>query len=152
MFSVEHRRLQRKGVHPIHATQVHDILPRTPGRFAERVDAAIPAEIVLRLLLAELVKIQRIIFGIDPEFLPRYQMHHRSPPGTERAVAAYPLRDRISLERELDRTAVATTLVWLHDHSSNPSTFSGPIEEHPARCPAHRCPRRGNDAGFPDLS
>ena len=111
MLAVEHRRLQRKGIHTIHAAEVHDILPRTPGRLAEGVDAAVPAEIVLRLLLAELVKIKRAFLRVDLELLPRHQMHHRSPFRTERTVAAYPLRDRFGLEREVNRTAVATAFV-----------------------------------------
>jgi hypothetical protein len=118
MLAVEHRRLERKGIHPIHATEVDDILPRTPGRLAVGVDAAGLAEMVLRLLFAEPVKIQRALLRVNLEFLPRHQMHHRSPLGTERAVAAYPFRDGLGLEREPDRTAVATAFVWLHYHFS----------------------------------
>ena len=91
MLAVEHCRLQRKGVHPFYATEVHDILPRPSGRFAERVDATVPAEIVLRLLFAELVLAERTFFRFDMELCPRHEMHHRSPLETERAVAAYPM-------------------------------------------------------------
>lgn len=114
ILAVKHRRFQRKGVHPIHATKVHDVLPRPPGRLGEGVDAASLAEIVLRLLPAELVKIQRAFLCVDLELRLRQEMHHRSALGTERTVAARPLGDRLSLEREPDRTAVATALVWLH--------------------------------------
>jgi hypothetical protein len=124
ILAVEHRRFQRKGIDTVHAAEVHDILPRPPGRLAEGVDAAGLAEIVLRLLLAELVKIQRTFLRVDMELRPRHGMHHRSPLGTERAIAAYPLGDRFRLEREVDRAAVATAFVWLHYHSSIPSSFS----------------------------
>lgn len=118
MRAIELDRLQSRGIHPLHATEVHDVLPRTARRLAEGMDAAGLAEIVLRLRLAPLVGIQRAFLRLDPELLPRHQMDHRPPLGTERAVAAHPAGERLGLERELDRAAVATALVWLHYHFS----------------------------------
>lgn len=111
MLAVEHCRLQRKGVHPFNATEVHDIVPRPPGRFAEGVDAAVLAEIVLRLLSAELVLAKRPFLRFHMELRPRHEMHHCSLSGTERAVAAYPMSERLGFEREVDSAAVATALV-----------------------------------------
>ena len=118
MFAVKHRRFQRKGVHPFDATEVHDILPRPSGCFAEWMDATVPAKIVFRLHLSELVKIQRAFHRIDLELLSRHEMNHRSPLGTERAIAPHAFSERLGFKREADRAAVATAFVWLHYHSS----------------------------------
>lgn len=118
MHAVEHRRLQREGVYTFHATEVHDILPRSPCRLAEGGNAAVEAEIVFRLHLAELVKIQRAFHRVDPELLSRHEMDHRSAPGTIRAVAPHAPGDGLGFKREEDRSAVATAFVWLHCHSS----------------------------------
>ena len=66
------------------------------------------------MLFAELILAERAFFRFDMELRPRHEMHHSSPLGTERAVAAYPMGERLGLKREVDRAAVATTLVWLH--------------------------------------
>ena len=119
ILSIEHCRLQREGIHAFHAAEVHDVLSRPARRLAESVDAAVLAEIVFRLFPVPLVKIQRAFLRVDLELRPRHEMHHHSPPGTERTVAAHTMGKRLGLERELDRTAVATGLVGLHGHLVN---------------------------------
>jgi hypothetical protein len=116
MLAVEYFRLQRKGIHPIHTIEVNHVLPRPSGRFAEGMDTAVLAEIVLRLLLAKLIQTKRAFLRVDTEFFPRHRLDHGSPLGTERAVAAYTMCEWFRLERELDRAAVATAFVWLHYH------------------------------------
>ncbi len=116
ILAVEHRRLQRKGIHALHATEVHDVLARPSGRLTEGMDAAGPAEIMFRLLLAPLVQAKRTFLRFDVEPRRWHGMHHRAPSGAERTVAANPMGEGLGLERKSDRAAVATTFVWLHRH------------------------------------
>ena len=48
MLPVKHRRLQHKGIHPLHTAQVDDVLPWPPRGFAVGADAAVLAEMMLR--------------------------------------------------------------------------------------------------------
>ena len=116
MLAIKHRYLQRKGIDTIHAPEVHDVLTRPARRLAEGGDAAILAEMMFRLHPAPLVGAQRAFLRVELELLARHQADHRPALGTIRAVAADTLRDRLRLERELDRAAVATAFIWLHDH------------------------------------
>lgn len=117
-FAIEHRRFQGKDVHPFEATKVHAVIPGIAGRFAERVDAALPAKIVLGLLCAELVQAERPILRFPMKLRLRHLVgqDHRSPSGTERAVATKPLGDGLPLERETDRAAMTATFVVLLYH------------------------------------
>jgi len=89
MLAIEHCRLQRKGVHALHAAEVHDILARPSGGFAEGRDTAVLAKVVLRLLAAKLVHAQRAFLGFDPEL----------PPGTREIIVP-----RLEQNEQLQRT------------------------------------------------
>jgi hypothetical protein len=116
MLAVEHRRLHRKCIDTVHAAKVHDVLPRPSRRLAESGDAAVFAEMMLRLHPAPLVGAQRAFLRLDLEFLARHEADHRPALGTIRTVAAHALDDGLSLERELDRATVATAFIWLDGH------------------------------------
>lgn len=116
MLAVEHRHLQREGIHSVYAAEVHDVLPLPARRLAEGGDAAGLAEMMLRLLPAPLVGAQRAILRIELELLARHQADHRPALRAIRAVAAHAFGDSLRLERELDRATVATGLVGLHGH------------------------------------
>ena len=114
MFAVEQRCFESKGIDTVHAPEVHDVLSRTARRLAEGGDAANLAEMMLRLLPAPLVGAQRAFLSLELELVTRHEADHRPALGAVRAVAAHALGDRLRLERELDRAAVATGVVSLH--------------------------------------
>lgn len=148
MLAVEQRRLQRQGVHPVHATEVHDVLPRPARRLAESGNAAELAEIVPRLLCAELVLAERAFLRFDLELLARHEMHHGSAFGAKRTVAAYAFGDRLGFKREFDSSAVATGLVGLHGHFSAFYSEGACSDRHKPLSTALDLPNnRGGDAG-----
>jgi hypothetical protein len=126
ILPVKYCRFQRKSIHSLHATEIHNIFPRPSGRLAERVDAAGAAEIVLCFLLAPLVQAKRAFLRLNMELRSRHDVQHGSPSGTERAIAAHPFGESLGLKREVDCAAMATAFVLLHYHVSYLSKSTPP--------------------------